>query len=146
MDDNRQELPPETPAPQPTERRLYRSTSQRIVGGVAGGLGEYFGIDPVWMRIGFVVLTIGGGSGILLYLLLWLIVPQQPSDYQVPARAGTSLPSSAILGVVLIALGGIAFVNAIAPSIGLSRYFWPALLVAAGLALVVGGLSRDRNR
>lgn len=130
----------QTPAPQ---RRLYRSDSQRILGGVCGGLGEYFGADPVWFRVGFVVLAIGGGSGILLYLILWLIVPTKPADYHAPETPAISLPGSAVVGLILVAMGGIWFVNTIAPAMG--RFFWPAVLVAGGLALLIGGLSRDRR-
>ena len=55
--------------------RLTRSTDDKVVGGLAGGLGRYFAIDPVVFRIAFVVLTLAGGSGILLYLVGWLMVP-----------------------------------------------------------------------
>lgn len=55
--------------------RLTRSTDDKVLGGLAGGLGRYFGIDPVVFRIAFVVLTLAGGSGVLLYLVGWLMVP-----------------------------------------------------------------------
>ena len=54
---------------------LTRSTDDKVLGGLAGGLGRYFGIDPVVFRIAFVVLTLAGGSGILLYLVGWLMIP-----------------------------------------------------------------------
>lgn len=56
-------------------QRLYRSEINRILGGVCGGLGEYFKIDPTIIRIIFVVMVVFGGSGLLIYLLLWLIIP-----------------------------------------------------------------------
>ncbi len=59
-------------------KRLYRSVDERLLAGVCGGLSDYFGIDPVIFRLVFIILTISGGSGILLYLLFWLIVPRQP--------------------------------------------------------------------
>ena len=123
-------------------RHLYRSDRQRILGGICGGLGEYFGTDPVWFRLGFVVLTIAGGSGILIYLVMWLIVPRAPAGYNPPSSPTRSLPATAVVGLILVVVGGIALFNAISP--GLSRYFWPALLVVAGLALLTGGLARDR--
>ena len=55
--------------------RLTRSTDDKVLGGLAGGLGRYFGIDPVVFRIAFVVLTLAGGSCILLYLVGWLMIP-----------------------------------------------------------------------
>ena len=58
------------------EKRLTRSRS-RMVGGVAAGLAEYFAIDPVLVRLVFVLLTLAGGHGILIYLLLWLLMPER---------------------------------------------------------------------
>lgn len=56
-------------------KKLYRSEQDRIAGGVAGGLGSYFELDPTLIRLIFLVLTIAGGSGILIYLVLWLVMP-----------------------------------------------------------------------
>ena len=54
---------------------LRRSRSNRVIAGVCGGLGEFFGISATWFRIGFLIALIPGGiPGILLYLLLWLII------------------------------------------------------------------------
>lgn len=55
--------------------RLYRSKSNKVIAGICGGLGEYFNIDPVIIRVIFAVFTVFGGSGILLYLILWIIIP-----------------------------------------------------------------------
>jgi phage shock protein C len=49
-----------------------------MIGGVAGGLAEYSGIDAVLWRVGFVALTLAGGAGVVLYLLLWVLVPSGP--------------------------------------------------------------------
>ncbi len=59
-------------------RRLYRSRTNRKLAGVCGGLAEYFNMDATLMRVLFVVLTVFGGSGLLLYLVLWIIVPVAP--------------------------------------------------------------------
>ena len=69
---------PPTDAPPPYQapgHRLTRSTDDKVVAGLAGGLGRYFGLDPIVFRIAFVVLTLAGGSGILLYLLGWVMIP-----------------------------------------------------------------------
>jgi phage shock protein C len=58
-----------------TPRPLRRSSDDRMVAGVAGGLGEYFDIDPVLVRIGFVAATLLAGCGLILYPIAWLIVP-----------------------------------------------------------------------
>ncbi len=61
-------------------KRLYRSR-QRVIAGVCGGLGDYFNIDPVWVRLMFVVLTIlGVGITIIFYVIFVLIVPNAPVD------------------------------------------------------------------
>ena len=64
--------------PEPVEqpRRLFRDTDHAMIAGVASGLAHYFGVDPVIIRILFVAFTLLGGSGILIYLLLWLLVPE----------------------------------------------------------------------
>lgn len=56
-------------------RRLRLSAADRKIGGVCGGLGEYFELDPLLFRVAFVVLAFVGGLGILLYVLLWLVIP-----------------------------------------------------------------------
>lgn len=55
--------------------RLYRSETDKVIAGVAGGLGEYFNIDPTIIRVLFVLLTIFGGSGVIMYIILWLVIP-----------------------------------------------------------------------
>ena len=60
------------------ERRLYRSRNDRTLAGVCAGIAEYFGWDPTLVRLAWVLLTLLGGSGILLYLIMWLVVPEAP--------------------------------------------------------------------
>jgi len=59
-------------------KRLYRDASDKMVGGVCSGLANFFGIDPTVIRLAFVLLTLLGGHGILIYLVLWLVVPLAP--------------------------------------------------------------------
>jgi phage shock protein C len=59
------------------ERKLYRSTTDTMLGGVCGGLGDYFKIDPNLVRLIFVVLAVAPGIGIPAYIALWLLVPEQ---------------------------------------------------------------------
>ena len=58
-------------------RKLYRSRTNRQVAGVCGGLAEYFNLDPTLIRVLFIVLAVLGGSGVVLYLAMWIIVPKQ---------------------------------------------------------------------
>lgn len=58
-------------------KRLLRSKNNRVLAGVCAGLGEYLGIDPTIVRIGLFLFTFFGGAGIILYLVCWLIVPEE---------------------------------------------------------------------
>jgi len=58
-------------------KRLYRSSKNKVIAGVCGGLGEYFGIDPVIIRLLWVVFVLAYGTGILAYLIAWLIIPRR---------------------------------------------------------------------
>lgn len=57
-------------------RKLYRDTENGMIGGVLAGLGHYFGIDKVWLRIFLLVLIFAGGTGILAYIILWIVMPE----------------------------------------------------------------------
>lgn len=59
-------------------RKLYRSKKDRKLSGVCGGLGEYIGVDPNVVRVLFIVLAVLGGAGLIIYLAMWIIVPQEP--------------------------------------------------------------------
>ncbi|UCG27190.1 MAG: PspC domain-containing protein [Bacteroidales bacterium] len=63
-------------------RRLYRDPGDAVLGGVCGGLGAYFSIDPIWFRIIFIILTLGYLSGVLIYLILWIVVPRAETHTQ----------------------------------------------------------------
>lgn len=57
---------------------LRRSRRDRMIGGVCGGLGEFFGVSPFWFRLGFLIALVPGGvPGIVAYLILWLVVPSE---------------------------------------------------------------------
>ncbi len=59
-----------------SSRKLYRDTDNSYIGGVSSGLAHYFGIDGIWIRLAWVLLVFGAGTGILLYILLWILVPE----------------------------------------------------------------------
>jgi len=58
------------------KKRLYRDEDNKVLGGVCSGLGHYFNVDPVWFRIGFIFALFVFGSSALIYLILWIIIPQ----------------------------------------------------------------------
>jgi len=59
-------------------KRLYRSAKERILGGVCGGLGDYFDVDPTLIRLLWILFVLAYGAGILAYLIAWFIVPRNP--------------------------------------------------------------------
>jgi len=121
---------------------LRRSRSDRVIGGVAGGLGQYFGIDPVIVRIGFILLTIFGGSGVLLYLLAWVIIAKEGRESSSAMRALQGSPdgSRGLLFIVL-AVGAVLILTSPLvwfPGFGLGDGLaLPLLLIAAGVALLI---------
>lgn len=72
-------------------KRLYRSRKDLLLGGVCGGIAEYLGVDPTLVRVVFVVLAVASGIGVLIYFLLWLLIPQEgeaPPEPKDAVRAG----------------------------------------------------------
>lgn len=61
------------------QKKLYRSKDNKMIAGVCGGLADYFGIDPVVVRLVALFLFLGMGTGLLMYIVLWIIVPEEPS-------------------------------------------------------------------
>jgi phage shock protein PspC (stress-responsive transcriptional regulator) len=61
-------------------KRMFRNPDDAIVAGVASGIAAYFGLDSVWVRLGFVLLTLGSGFGVLLYIVLWIILPEAKTE------------------------------------------------------------------
>jgi phage shock protein PspC (stress-responsive transcriptional regulator) len=113
-------------------RRLRRSSSDRLLVGVAGGLGRYFGIDPVIFRIGFGISILFGGIGALAYLLLALFVPTD-GEPDWPQRLGGRLQGKGLwraLGVIAVALLAVAGLLALAGA--------SAFTVAVGWGVPVG--------
>jgi phage shock protein PspC (stress-responsive transcriptional regulator) len=135
-----------------------------MIGGVAGGLGEYFDIDPTLVRIIFVVSLFLGGTGILAYIILWIVVPEEPwafymgqeekkesetkkddsnpgrqthfeSDYQRSVYQQKQKRST-VVGVILVVLGAIFLANNFVPRLHFSDYF-PLILIAIGIGLLI---------
>ena len=66
--------------------KLYRSEKDRMIGGVCGGLGEYFNIDSTIVRLIFALIVIYGGSGLILYIILWIVVPSESNVQDAPEK------------------------------------------------------------
>lgn len=126
-------------------RRLYRSRSDRVLGGVAGGIGDYFGLDSTIVRLVWIFLALWGGAGGLLYVIAWLIVPRRPDEFEAaaseryhsdrPRRISSNDSDNRVLGWVMVVIGlSVLVLNT--PILGL--LFSPAVLI--GGALVIWGL------
>ncbi|MDQ1626759.1 MAG: hypothetical protein QOI54_503 [Actinomycetota bacterium] len=135
--------PAEPPAPPPAPRPpLRRSVTDRKIAGVAGGLGRYFGIDPLIFRVVFVSLAIFGGSGLLLYAVGWLLVPEEGEQESEAARLINGRATSKVVGGVVLAIVGLAVVSNFARTgFGFGGF---AALVAIGVAAYL--ISREGNR
>ena len=127
----------------PPAVRLTRSTNDRMIAGVCGGLGRYFGVDPVWFRLAFVVLALGGGSGVLIYLIAWIVVPEATD--QAVAHRTTSHPERGpmVAGILLVGVGSMLLFNNLIP--WFDRVMWPVLLVVVGAGLLLGVTRHDRR-
>ena len=126
------------------EKRLYRSRVEKIIGGVCGGVGNYFDIDPTIVRLVTVLLFFAHGIGALAYLIAWIIVPVKPYESESintekNKPEPTTYPSSSwykyLPGIILIIIGIFMLlrINFYWLDSGL---FWAAALIIGGLFLV----------
>ena len=112
--------------------RLYRSSTDKVIAGVCGGLASYFKIDPAIVRLAFLLFALAGGASILLYIVLWIAVP-----LGTPTASVSTVGNEAI-AVGLIAVGGIWLLA----NFGVFRFInwsigWPLVLVAVGVMLLL---------
>jgi phage shock protein PspC (stress-responsive transcriptional regulator) len=126
------DMPTEAP-PTAAVRRLTRSSQDRWFGGVCGGLGRYFDISPAVYRLAFAALVLAGGTGILLYLAAWLVIPDEGEETSV---AEGLLRNHRDRPVLTVALALLALVAAISLS---HAVFWPHPGNLWLTALIVGG-------
>jgi len=142
-------------------KKIYRSNDDYIVAGVSSGIADYFQIDTTLVRIIFVLLAIGGGSGILIYLVLWLVIPKekgkenkidrgkeikefvedigkktQTAASEIRGEVKCSKQRGSFFGLVLIILGVAILVERFAPIEIEWNYVWPGILIFLGLYLV----------
>jgi len=144
--------------------RLYRSKKDVIIGGVCGGLGEYFSADPVIFRIVFVVLSLFGGSGLLVYILFWIFIPENPEPFNKKSftmdqnaqnqepfnqKADNKIPQDSnrgglIGGVILITLGLMFLADRFIPRIDFGD-LWPLILIVAGVLVIQQSYKKNKE-
>ncbi|MBE0663028.1 MAG: PspC domain-containing protein [Bacteroidales bacterium] len=149
--------------------RFYRSRTQKVFGGVSGGIAEYFNMDPVIIRVIFVLAAIFGGGGVIIYLVLWVAVPERPftstfynagtppepdptkdTPPVVEPEPGVDIANrrytgSMIGGIILIGIGAIILVTRVVPNVYF-RDLWPFILVAAGVVLILTSMNQPTPR
>lgn len=124
------------------ERHLYRSNRNKMICGVCGGIGEYFNIDPTVVRLVWVLISLTYGIGILAYIIAIIVIPAENTayddviDYRRSEPVFSAEKGKLVLGIGLIFLG---FFILTKDYFGwfYKKFFWPLLLIAAGIILVV---------
>jgi len=142
-------------------RRLYRSETNKIIAGVAGGLGEYFNIDPVIVRLLFILFTLIHGSGVLLYIILWVILPKESTSknsaktshesfhenihefkdefhgFAQNMRINRQNNTGSWFGAILVIFGLLILMDNLGFQVWLGfDKLWPVLLILAGFAIL----------
>ena len=126
-------------------KEIYRSKNNYILMGVCAGLADFFEIDPTLVRIIFIILTFGGGSGILIYIFLALITPLESGknnssvDKEIETEKVEIKERKRLnfLGVALLATGVLLLWNHFFPFKIVSEIFWPTIMIIVGLWLVL---------
>ena len=142
--------------------RLTRSTKDRVIGGVAGGIAQYLNIDPILIRLAFVVLALVSGTGVMIYSILWLLIPEETSKVnnsnEVIQENAAEMKTKAkeitdslgqdenrsrvrvVVGLIIVVLGILAFLKVfgVVDLINIT-WLWPIILIIIGLLLITKG-------
>ena len=125
--------------------KLYRSTTDKFIGGVCGGLAEFFRIDPSIVRVVLVLMTLASAdTGIIAYLIMLIVIPKRPLGEEAPVVEHRTSWGSYLPGVILIGLGAILLVVKVFQWIHW-HMIWPVILILIGLALVFYNTSESRK-
>lgn len=137
------------------DKKLQRDESNKVLAGVAAGLAEYFDLDVIWVRVIFLLMVVMGFSGVLIYLILWIVVPAKPyfptfnTDYRVDEQASVDVTGSMpvnrpkskatpVLGFFFVGLG-LYFLfeefGYVPDWFDISK-LWPVILIILGLVFL----------
>lgn len=141
-------------------KKIYRSCKNKILGGVAGGLGEYFDIDPILIRLIFVILAFAGLSGLLIYVIAWLIIPEDPTckskksgaeeiqekvqtfASSIKTRNGKNEESKIAIGAIIIVIGLVFLLQNIL-GVNFWSVVWPLIIVAIGIFFLISKKDKE---
>lgn len=142
-------------------KRLYRSNNEKIIAGVCGGIADHFEIDPIWVRLVFVLLTLLNGVGLILYLVLWILVPKNPNEKQTENTAAENIAdklqnkfkknmdkkmefrekehnTTGIIAGLILVLIGFGFLFKFIFDWFKFNLVWPIIIIIIGLFLILG--------
>ncbi len=135
------------------DKKLYKSQTDKMLAGVCGGIAEYLNVDSTVIRLLWLLVILLGGSGIILYILAWAIIPsnqkesvqtvekvetiETSDDFNNEAKTEPRNESSKNMGIILLIVGLIILFTQIAPIYIPWTKIWPVLIIALGLYLII---------
>ena len=149
--------------------KLYRPKKDRIVAGVCSGLAEYFQVDVVIIRLIFVLLTVSGGAGVLAYIILLIVMPEEEGESyadsikknintkdkeeikstikktaeDIKEVAKKNSHNSELFAIILVAVGIIFLIQNLLPSVFNFSRLWPLLLVVVGIVILISSKKKE---
>ncbi len=135
-------------------RKVYRSKTNRMLGGVCGGLADYFNVDVVLIRLLLVFAFLAGGIGLLAYLIAWIIIPEEGSGHlgstvngSQESDEGFPKPQQAfdrqgqvVIGLIAILIGFFLLIRQFVPFFPWHT-IWPIVIILIGIAIMLGGFA-----
>jgi phage shock protein C len=122
-------------------KKLYRSDRNKMVAGVCAGIAEYFELDVSLVRLLWVLMIIFGGSGLLLYIIAWVVIPERETSQELIGNeeklTAKDPRSNTLIGVLLIGLGALLLFDHFFPWRSMAR-FWPVVLIIVGAIMITG--------
>ena len=119
------------------DKKLYRSKTNSMIGGVCGGLAEYFNIDPTLVRLISVLLILAQGIGLIAYIIAWIIIPQRKEEeVEVEGTVPSQTESRLLPGLILIVVGIIFLLNNFLAWFSFGM-LWPLVLVVLGIYILL---------
>lgn len=148
------------------EKKLYRSNKNRTFGGVCNGLAEHFSLDPVIVKVAFVLAALFGGGGLVIYLILWIVIPPEPILSEHTSNSETinsdinntttmenpfeqkkqrrNYHSNLTGGLILITLGVLFLIDKFVPQVNFGD-LWPVILIVIGITILMRNFPKKNN-
>lgn len=136
--------------------RLYRSRDDKMISGVCGGIAEHFNIDPVWIRLAAIITVFIDGIGLLAYVILWILIPENPNQNKNKKTQAEKIYETQVepalkkgfekknkennghsfIGIALIIIGALFLIKHVFGFFS-SEVFWGLLIIALGISLII---------